>query len=103
MTKKPIVAGGVVLFLASLTGCSGMKVIHPNDVNKDAGTKMLDLSGGTPRIVSTYTCKLLSVDGTRLSALGKTEADACKEVLAKCRDKTLMSVCKEDKVTCVSN
>ncbi|MBK8200985.1 MAG: hypothetical protein IPK68_01210 [Bdellovibrionales bacterium] len=90
----------IVIFL--LTGCSGMKVIHPNDENKNSGTKMLDLSGGMPKIVSTYTCKLQSM-GQRVSAIGKTEKEARAEVLEKCHDKTLVSFCKEDKITCTQN
>lgn len=90
----------IVLFL--LTDCAGLKVIHPNDENKDSGTKMLDLSEGSPKIVSTYTCKLQSM-GHRVSAIGKTEKEARAEVLERCHDRTLISFCKEDKITCTQN
>ncbi|MBK9038494.1 MAG: hypothetical protein IPL83_04905 [Bdellovibrionales bacterium] len=85
-----------------LTGCAGMKLIHPNDENKNNGTKALDLSEGRLKIVSTYTCKLQSM-GHRVSAIGKTEKEARAEVLEKCHDKTLVSFCKEDKITCTQN
>lgn len=95
-----------IFFLASIvllfTGCAGMKVINPNDENKDKGTKMLDLSSGSPKIISTYSCKIESM-GHRVTALGKTEKEARTEVMAKCHDRTLLSFCKEDKITCTEN
>ncbi|MBK7842238.1 MAG: hypothetical protein IPJ71_00880 [Bdellovibrionales bacterium] len=93
---------GIFIVMSSFAGCSGLKVIHPNDENKDSGTKMLDLSEGSPKIVSTYTCKLQSM-GHRVSAIGKTEKEARAEVLERCHDRTLISFCKEDKITCTQN
>lgn len=100
--KKRVLAFCLGFAAVAGLGCSGVKVIHPKEENKNAGTRALDLSGGTPRIVSTHTCNLESM-GARFSALGKTEEDARKEVLAKCRDHALMTFCKADQVTCVKN
>lgn len=83
-------------------GCAGMKVIHPNRQNENAGTLALDVQDGQLKVVATYTCKLESM-GNRFSALGKTEEEARKEVVAKCRDRTVLSFCKLEKVTCVKN
>lgn len=85
-----------------LSGCAGMKVISPKDENKDKGTKMLDLSSGSPKVVSTYKCKLDSM-GHKFSALGKSEKEARDEVLARCHDKAIITFCKSDKITCVQN
>lgn len=93
-----------VLILASLTGCSGMKVIHPDDpATKNAGTKALDFSGGVPTIVSTFTCSIVASNGKRVSAIGKSDAEARKEALAKCRDETLVSFCLEKNLRCAAN
>lgn len=83
-------------------GCAGIKVINPNDQNKNAGTLAVDVKDGQFKLVATYTCKLESI-GNRFSALGKTEADAREEVLAKCRERTLLSFCQPEKVKCVQN
>lgn len=91
---------GIVMYL--LTGCAGMKVINPNDENKDKGTKALDFSDGMPKIVSTFSCKIKSA-GQTVTAIGKTENEARAEALAKCRDRTLISFCKEDQITCTKN
>lgn len=85
-----------------LSGCAGMKVVKPGEQNKDANTKMVDWSGGSPKIVSTYSCKLDSM-GNKFSAVGKSEAEASQEVVAKCRDHTAISSCDSKKVTCVKN
>ncbi len=79
-----------------------MKVVNPKDKNENAGTQALDLSSGTPKFVSTYTCKVEST-GAKYSAIGKTEEDARKEVLAKCRDNAIITFCQEDQVTCLQN
>lgn len=93
----------VIFIFLILTSCAGVKVINPNDeTGKDKGTKMVDWSGASPKIVSTYSCRLKSM-GNRFSAIGKTEADARKEVVAKCHDRTLISNCKADEVTCEKN
>ncbi|MDG0816262.1 hypothetical protein [Bdellovibrio svalbardensis] len=93
----------LVLFLSvlSIVGCSGIKVINPNEEN-NAGTLAVDASGGQLKLVATYTCKLDSM-GNRFSAVGKTEDEARKEVVARCHDRTLFSVCESDKVKCVKN
>jgi len=92
------------LILVSFAGCSGMKVINPNDpATKNAGTKMLDLSSGSPKIVSTFTCSIVASNGTRVSAIGKSEAEARTEALAKCRDQTLVSFCLEKNLKCAAN
>jgi hypothetical protein len=96
--SKHIFCLGVVLFL--FVGCSGMKVINSNVENK--GTKMLDFSDGTPKIVSTYSCNMRS-SGQTISAIGKTEKEARAETLAKCRDKSIISFCKEDQISCIKN
>lgn len=92
----------VCLFFLSLTGCSGIKVINPNDKNPNSGTLALDTSSGKMKLVATYTCELNS-NGKKILGLGKTEADARKEVLSKCHDRTLISFCDPEKVTCVKN
>ncbi|MFS4460167.1 hypothetical protein [Bdellovibrio sp. HCB2-146] len=100
MKKRSLVAvTGLLISIA--TGC-GLKVINPNDQNKNEGTLALDVSDGKVGLVATYTCKLVSM-GNRFSALGKTEEDARKEVLAKCQGHTLLSFCKAEKITCVKN
>jgi hypothetical protein len=92
------------LFLAVLTGsgCSGVKIVKPKDQNKNAGTLALDLSDGHPKLVATYTCNLESM-GNRFSAIGKTEDAARKEVVARCRDKSILSFCKPEKASCLKN
>jgi hypothetical protein len=95
-----ILSGSAVLVM--LVGCAGIKVINPNDQNKNAGTLALDVSDGSPKLVATYTCKLESM-GNRFSAIGKSEEEARQETLAKCRDKTILSFCKPEKTTCMKN
>jgi|GEM_PF-4779761 len=92
------------LILASFIGCSGMKVIHPNDPNtRNAGTMALDLSSGVPRIVSTFSCSIVAMNGTRVSAVGKSEAEARNEALAQCRSQTVVSMCLEKNLKCAAN
>lgn len=91
----------LLIAMVLFSGC-GMKVIHPNDQNKDEGTLAVDLVNGQPKLVATYTCKLESM-GNRFSALGKTEEEARQEVMAKCQGRTMLSFCKPEKVTCVKN
>lgn len=80
----------------------GLKAVNPNETNKDAGTKMLELSSGTAKIVSTIGCHLKS--GSRnFSASAKTVEEARKEVLARCRDATVVSFCKEAEIKCAAN
>jgi hypothetical protein len=100
--KKNILMLGLSLAVLSGAGCAGVKTVNPKEQNKNAGTLALDLSGGRPKLVATYTCNLESM-GNRFSAIGKTEDDARKEAVAKCRDKTILSFCKPEKATCVKN
>ncbi|WII71062.1 hypothetical protein QJS83_11375 [Bdellovibrio sp. 22V] len=94
--------GFAVLCLSvAMAGCAGMKVIDPNEPD-NKGTLALDMSGGSPKLVATYTCKLKSM-GNRFSAVAKTEEEARKEVIAQCKDRTLLSVCEPDKVECAKN
>jgi hypothetical protein len=93
---------GVGLLFIALAGCSGLKVVKPEQ-NKDAGTLMIDWSGSKPQVVGTHGCSLKTIEGKTVSALGKTEEEARREVLARCRDKSLFSVCNEKKVTCTKN
>ena len=86
--------------LMLITGC-GLKVINPNEPN-NKGTLALDVSEGSPKLVATYTCNLESM-GNRFSAVGKSEAEARQEVVAKCKDRTLISNCKLDKAKCSKN
>jgi hypothetical protein len=104
MLNQTAFAAFLALVMASFVGCSGMKVIHPNDpATQNAGTKMLDFSSGVPRIVSTYTCSMVAMNGTRVSAIAKSEAEARKETLAKCRGQTLVSICREENLKCAAN
>ncbi len=68
------------MFLLSLItllnlSCAGIKVIHPNDQNKNEGTLALDLSSGTPKLVPTYTCKLYQGRGMVVT-IGRAQAVA---------------------------
>nr|BFD59111.1 hypothetical protein CKG001_12180 [Bdellovibrio sp. CKG001]BFD62489.1 hypothetical protein BdHM001_11700 [Bdellovibrio sp. HM001] len=85
----------------SFSGC-GLKVINPNDQNPNKDTLALDMSSGRPELVATYTCKVQS-QGSRFFGLGKTEEEARKDALGKCRSRTLLSFCDEQKVTCEKN
>lgn len=89
--------------LLILSGCAGIKVINPNDENKNAGAIALDLSTGKPKLVETYTCKIVASNGTRVSAVGKTINETQKEALAKCRDQTAISFCEPKNVNCEKN
>lgn len=103
--KNSIVIAGMGILLSLLFGCSGMKVVHSGEENKNANTKMVDWSSGTPKIVSTYSCSIVSVmnNNKKITAIGKSEDEARKEALAKCRDQSLLSVCLEKNVKCVQN
>ncbi len=93
----------VTLTLTLLTAsCSSLRVIRPEQ-QKNVGTVAVDWSGGTPKIVETYTCSLVASNGKRVSAVGKFETEAQQEALAKCRDETLISFCLEKNVTCSKN
>lgn len=102
--KNAITISVLGVFLCLSFSC-GMKVIHPDEKDKNAGTKMVDWSSGSPKIVSTYSCSIVTMakDNKKVIAIGKTEDEARKEVLAKCRDQTIISVCLEKNVKCVQN
>jgi hypothetical protein len=103
MTKNVALEFGILgLLCLGLLNCSGVKVVNP-DQTKDSGTKMVDWSGGVPKVVSTYSCSIVASNGKRVSALGKSEAEARQEALAKCRDQTLASFCLEKNLSCVQN
>src|ERR1700751_4162651 len=92
------------LSLAVLSGvcCSGVKVVKPQDQNKNAGTLAVDWSGGSPKLVGTYTCNLKSM-GNQFSAIGKSEEEARKEVVARCRNTAIITFCKSEEATCLKN
>lgn len=90
------------LFSIFCFGCSGIKVVDPNRPN-NKGTLQLDYSKGTPQLVETYTCTIVSSSGKRLYATGKSEEEARDEVIAQCQDQTLISFCKSSKVECEKN
>ncbi|MEK6775133.1 MAG: hypothetical protein AABY64_14425 [Bdellovibrionota bacterium] len=96
---KMVFCSSVLLF----SGCAGIKVINPNDQNKNEGTLALDLASGKPKLVATYTCKIVASNGNRVSAIGKTEEEAQKEALAKCRDQTVISFCESKNLKCTKN
>jgi len=98
VTKRILFSAIVML---SLSAC-GLKVINPNNKNPNEGTLALDVDNVGVKVVSTYSCKVESM-GNRFWGMGKTEEDARNEVMAKCRDKTMISFCKVENVTCVKN
>ncbi len=89
------------VFCSLLSGC-GLKVINPADQNPNKGTLALDMSGDGPKLVETFTCKLVS-QGTRFFGFGKTEDDARKDAMGKCQSRTLLSFCEKEKITCEKN
>jgi hypothetical protein len=86
----------------ALFGCAGMKVQKPEDTNKNAGTMALDYSNGNLKFVGTFTCNMESV-GHKFSAVGKTQDAARTEVMAKCKEKTLISFCESGSISCQKN
>lgn len=91
----------LLIFVTS--GCQGLKVVRPDDpVEQNKGTLALDVSGGSMKLVETYTCTLKSM-GANFSAVGKTEESARNEVVAKCKDRTVISFCKPENATCSKN
>ena len=93
----------VVTLLASyLIGCSGMTVVHP-DRPDNKGTLQVDYSGGSPKLVGTYTCTMVGANGKRVYATGKSESEAREEVIARCQDQTAVSFCKVARVSCERN
>lgn len=96
---KIVFAFALVVLLA---GCAGMKVVTPEE-QENKGTKQLDFSGGTLKVVDTYTCSIVASNGKRVSAIGKSEEETRNEAMAKCRDQTLVSFCKVENVRCAKN
>lgn len=88
----------ILVLLLALTSC-GLKVIRPED-EKNKGTMAVDWSNG--KVVPTVTCKLVGVGKTH-RAVGKSEAEATKEVVARCKDGSVVSICDEKKVECWKN
>lgn len=72
-----------------LTSCAGVKVIHPNDKHKGPA--------------GTVTCSIVASNGKRVFATGSTKDEAREEVLARCRDKTIISSCHASNAKCVKN
>ena len=99
--KKNIMIMTVSILAVWTSGC-GLKVINPNDQNPNKGTLALDVSGGMPSLVATYTCKLDS-QGSHFYGLGKTEEEARNDVLGKCQGRTLLSFCDSQKIKCEKN
>lgn len=90
------------LMALHISGCSGLKVVQPTHEPEQLETKILDMSTGTPRLVSAHKCWLSSM-GDQFSALAKTEEEARKEVLAKCRDHSVISNCDSSVIICNKN
>ena len=93
--KKLIIS----LLVLNFTACAGMKVIHPED-EKEKGTMAVDWKTG--KVVPTVSCKLAGM-GKTYRAIGKTNEEATKEVVARCRDGSLISICEEKNVKCWNN
>ena len=85
-----------------LVGCSGLKVVDPNKPD-NKGTLQVDYSGGVPKLVGTFTCTMVGANGKRVYASGKSEDEARKEAIAKCREQTLVSFCDSSKISCEKN
>ncbi|WP_413587096.1 hypothetical protein [Bdellovibrio sp. HCB274] len=88
--------------LLILSGCAGMKVVDPNKPD-NKGTLQVDYSGGTPKLVGTYTCTMVGANGKRVYAIGKSEDEARQEAIAKCQDQTVISFCKSSRISCEKN
>ncbi|WP_413578137.1 hypothetical protein ACLVWU_06300 [Bdellovibrio sp. HCB290] len=88
--------------LSILSGCAGMKVVDPNKPD-NKGTLQVDYSGGSPKLVGTYTCTMVGANGKRVYATGKSTEEARQEAIAKCQDQTVISFCKDSKISCEKN
>lgn len=97
-----IPTSNIFLLALFLGGCAGVKVIDPNKPD-NKGTLQVDYSGGSPKLVSTYTCTMVGANGKRVYAIGKSEAEARQEAIARCQDQTLISFCKVAKMSCEKN
>ena len=91
----------LILSLLILSGCTGMKVIRPGDENQNKGTKALDWKTG--QLVETYSCSIVAGNGKRVISTEKTEQSARDEAIAKCKDQTLISICRPENLKCVKN
>jgi len=83
----------------SLSGCAGIQVVHSNP---NEGTLAVDKDEGQVKLVETYSCKLLSGD-RKFSAVAKIEGEARREVVAQCKDATMVSICEPKNVSCLKN
>lgn len=97
--RKYIYASLLTYFLL---GCSGITVVAPNKPN-NKGTLQLDYSGGSPKLVGTFTCTMVGANGKRVYATGKSENETWQEAIAKCKDQTIVSFCKSAKISCEKN
>lgn len=88
----------VIVLSVTVSSC-GLKLVNPED-EKNKGTMAVDWSTG--KIVATYTCKLVGA-GKTFRAIGKSEDEASKEVVAKCRDSALITICIPENVKCTKN
>lgn len=86
MKNKFLKVTHLVCLISFLASCAGVKVIHPNDKKEN--------------VVKTYTCSIVASNGKRVSAVGKTLDEARDEALARCRDKTIISVCLPKNTKC---
>lgn len=91
-----------VLLTSFFCGCAGLKVIDPNKPD-NKGMLQVDYSGGSPKLVETYTCTMVGANGKRVYATGKSENEAREEVIARCQDQTVLSFCKISKISCEKN
>lgn len=89
----------IVLSLVFLSSC-GLTVVRPNE---NAGMKALDYSEGGVKLVDTYTCSIVASNGKRVSAVEKSEQAAKDEAMARCRDQTIISICRPENLRCVKN
>jgi hypothetical protein len=89
----------MITFIFFLAGCAGIKVVR---TNPNEGTLALDATDGQMKLVETYTCKLTSL-GKNFSAVSKTEEDGRREVVAQCKDATMVSICEPKNVSCLKN
>lgn len=99
-----MVKASLLVFILSnlLLGCAGVTVVDPNKPN-NKGTLQVDYSGGSPKLVGTYTCTMVGSNGKRVYATGKSESEAREEAIARCQDQTLISFCKASKMSCEKN
>lgn len=90
----------LISMILVLSGCAGMKVIRPGE-EQNKGTKALDWSTGT--LVDTYSCSIVAGNGKRVVATEKSEEAARKEALLKCKDQTVISICRPENLKCNKN